>query len=373
MIAWPRAIKKHSWRKGLNDEKDGGQGGAEQPREKRRRRHSRWFYVILILVLAIVAGVGALAVTFIHLTYGNSVERIPIVEKTAPNATQPPDLAPGDGTEDQTEGEEELNLDVGTTPIYAHEPISSDVVNILVLGLDSRKPGGPGRSDLNMIVSIDKRQGTIKLVSLLRDTLVPIEGHDWNRLNSAYLFGGPGMSINTVNDAYDMDIQRYVKLDFFAIQDIIDAVGGVEVQLTDAEVTYLRSYGHDISKGAGVKHLNGEQALAYSRIRKIDSDFRRAQRQRNLLTAMLGKARGMGTVKAINLMTSLLPKIKTNIGTAEVISLATEVLGVNGELRQMTLPIKDAYSDKKYKGMSILSVDFDKNTAALKEFLYGTK
>lgn len=337
------------------------------------RKRPAWHTVARILVVLLLAELGLLAYAIGKLNSLGYFEHLPIVQKdrAGGGVNQPEGLEPaGDSDGGQ---EEDLNPagEAGKTPIYAVEPIDPDVVNILVLGVDTWKPGGHGRADLNMIVSIDRKRKTIKLASLLRDTLVPIEGHDWNRLNTAFAFGGAGLAINTVNDAFGLDIQRYVRLDFFAIRDIIDTVGGVDIKLTDAEITYLRSYGHKVSKGAGVKHLDGETALAYSRIRKIDSDFRRTQRQRNVMTAALSQVRGMGVIRAIELMNKLLPQVKTNINTNSAIGFAREVFAMGGkEMEQLAIPVQGSFEDKKYKGMSVISIDFEKNADALKSFLY---
>jgi len=343
--------------------------GSADGRKKRPFR--RFILYFLAFLLAIGLGVAAFLLYEFHSL--GFIDNLPIVKQPSPSATPIPsaDLTPSDGSISDNP-----NADVGPaagkTPIYAQTPIDPNVVNILVLGLDTRTPGGNGRSDINLIVSIDRKNNKIKLVSLLRDTLVPIEGHDWDRLNSAYAFGGPGLSINTINSAYKLDIQRYVKIDFFGIQTIVDAMGGVDVTLTQAEVDYLRSYGHNVSKGPGIKHLDGATALAYARTRDIDSDFQRTQRQRNVMTALLSKARGMGVMQAIGLMTKLLPQVKTNISTGETVDLAKAVLAMgSGDLKQMTAPVINSYTNKKYKGMAILSVDFDKNASSIRTFLYG--
>lgn len=326
-----------------------------------------------LLVIMLFTELCLLAVVVWKLNSIGYFERLPIVERAKSNnrIEQPEGLEPGEQSQEELD-QPRLGGTPGKTPVYAVKPINSNVINILVLGVDTWEAGGSGRSDLNMIVSIDQKNNTIKLASILRDTLVPIEGHDWNRLNAAFAFGGAGLSINTVNEVFGLDIQRYIRLDFSAIRDIIDAVGGVDIELTDKEITYLRSYGYKVSKGAGRKHLDGDTALAYSRIRKIDSDFRRTQRQRNVMMAALAEVKGMGVIKAIDLMNTLLPKVKTNITTGGAILLAREVLSMrSNELKQMAVPVAGSFSDKKYKGMSIISIDFDKNKNALRSFLYG--
>ncbi len=345
----------------------------EQETQGAEARRPAWRRVVRLLAVLLAAELGLMGFAVLKLNSLGYFENLPIVKKGEDTGQigQPEGLEPGG------QGGEELdNLDLGSsqgkTPVYSVKPLDSDVINILLLGIDTWESGGSGRADLNMIVSIDRKNNTIKLASILRDTLVPIEGHDWNRLNAAFAFGGAGLSINTVNKAFGLDIQRYVRLDFSAIRDIIDAVGGVDIELTEKEITYLRSYGYKVTRGAGVKHLDGDTALAYSRIRKIDSDFRRTQRQRNVMTAALSKVRAMGVMDAMDLMNTLLPKVKTNITTGSAIQLAQEVLAMgDGAIKQMAVPVAGSFSDKKYKGMSIISIDFDKNKNALRSFLYG--
>jgi LCP family protein required for cell wall assembly len=350
-------------------------GGNTQGKRKGRRR---WRFAAFFLTFLVVVVLGLGGVLAWKLKSLGFQDNVPIVQKTETGGaiTPPPSLEPADSgaQTDSPDDMVDVNLAVGKTPIYAQPAIDPNIMNILVIGLDSNKPGGNGRDDVNMVVSIDRKNNTIKLVSLLRDTLVPIEGHDWNRLNSTYAFGGPGLTINTINKVYKLDIQRYVKIDFFALQDIIDAVGGVDVILKDKEITYLRSFGFNVSRGAGVKHLDGKTALAYSRIREIDTDFQRTQRQRNVLSAALGRTRALGVVQAIDLMNKLLPEVKTNISTGDAISLAREVIGMgNQDMKQMTVPVINSFTNSKYKGMLILSVDFTKNSQSIRDFLYTNK
>ena len=348
--------------------------GSSAPRSAPKKR-PLWYWPACTLIVLMLTELVLIGTVFIRFGSSINYQAVPIV--SAPESSGAivlPDLdadAPADGTTEQDD-EADYNLDVGETPIYQKDPIDSNVINILVLGLDTRTPGGNGRSDVNMIVSIDRKNKTIKLASMLRDTLVPIEGHDYNRLNTCYIYGGPGLSINTVNNIYDMDIQRYVKVDFFAIMDIVDAVGGVDIELTSAEANYMREHGYSgVSRGEGEKHLTGEEALYYARIRHLDSDFGRTQRQRNVVEAALKRVRKIGVVKALDLMNKLLPQVMTNISTNELVSLATDVIGMSGETDQVSLPAKGTYTGKYYKKMAILAVNFEENTKILHEFLYG--
>ena len=131
----------------------------------------------------------------------------------------------------------------GKTPIYKVEKKDTNVENILVIGTDSRDVTRErGRSDALIVVSYNKKTGAIKMISILRDSLVPIEGRGWNRINAAYSFDGVGLAVNTVNQLFDLDIQRFVVVDFNGVTDFIDKAGGVTISLTQKEVDYLTNY-----------------------------------------------------------------------------------------------------------------------------------
>ena len=128
-------------------------------------------------------------------------------------------------------------------PIYKVEKKDPNIENILVIGTDSRDVVRErGRSDAMIVLSYNKKTGEIKMVSILRDSLVPIEGRGWNRINAAYSFDGVGLAVNTVNQLFDLDIQRFVVVDFNGVTDFIDKAGGVTINLTQKEVDYLTNY-----------------------------------------------------------------------------------------------------------------------------------
>ena len=128
------------------------------------------------------------------------------------------------------------------------------------------------------------------MISILRDALVPIEGHGWNRINAAYSFDGVGLAVNTVNQVFDLDIQRFVVIDFNGVKDFVNKVGGVDIKLTQAEADYYNRTNLMYTKvSAGKCHMNGHMALTYMRTRKLDSDFGRTSRQRTLIEALANK------------------------------------------------------------------------------------
>lgn len=267
----------------------------------------------------------------------------------------------------------------GKVPIYKVEKKNEDIENILVLGTDTRDVTVErGRSDAIIILSYNKNTGSIKMVSILRDSLVPIEGHKWNRINAAYSFGGVGLAINTVNTIFGLDIQRFVVVDFNGVKEFIDKVGGVDVELTKAEADYFNKTGvmGNYTAAQGTFHLNGPRALAYMRTRKLDSDFGRTARQRKVIQLLANKIIKEKSVSEIYDLTNYaFTLVKTNISLTElsgtVASVATKAAGGELNIESQNIPYNDSYTYKYYNGMAIISFDIDAAAKRLNEFIYG--
>lgn len=257
----------------------------------------------------------------------------------------------------------------GRTPIYKVEKIDDDIINILVLGTDSRDVAlDRGRSDTMIVVSYNQKTGEIKMVSLLRDLLVPIEGYDWNRINTAYFFDGVGLSINTVNQLFGLDIQHFVVVDLNGAKDFIDYVGGVELTLSESEAKYV---GLPYSKESIL--LDGAAALNHMRNRKSDSDFGRTERQREVIVAVLNKILSEKSLTEILDITKYaMGMVKTNISATTLTSLATSIVGNASDLsiKSQSIPYADAYQFAWYGKMAILSFDIASTAERLQEFLY---
>ena len=193
--------------------------------------------------------------------------------------------------------------------------------NIALFGLDTREDSYEGsRSDCIIIASISQETKNVKLVSVYRDTYLEIPGYGLDKVNHAYAYGGPALSMSTLNTNLDIDISEFVTVNFTATKDIIDEIGGVEISLTDAEARQIPG----ISE-SGTYVLNGEQALAYGRIRKIDNDYARTERMRTMVTAVFQKAKTMNATELNSLADRLLPEIYTNISKTEILSLIPQI------------------------------------------------
>ena len=261
----------------------------------------------------------------------------------------------------------------GNTPIYKVTQKDSSVRNILIMGTDSRDVTlDRGRSDVMMIASYNSKSGTLKLISLLRDSLVPIEGVGWNRLNTAYFYGGVGLTINTVNQLYGLDIQEFVVIDFSGVKNFIEYIGGVDIELTAEEAALYSTYtGRTIS--AGINHLDPELTLTHMRNRTIGNDFGRTKRQRDTIKAIANQLISTKSVTDLyDITTYAFSLIKTNISATDLIALATSVL-TSGSLSIETenVPFSDAYQFAWYNGMSIISYDISAAGTRLNKFIYN--
>ena len=224
---------------------------------------------------------------------------------------------------------------------------SEDVFNVLLMGIDNGSRNFPyGRSDAMIVVSINKKTKKVKLVSFGRAAYVAIEGYPNTRLNHAHGYGGPALAIRTIEDNYKIRIDNYVSTTFSAFQELIDAIGGVDITLNSAEAKALKSKlvanGYKYN-GKGVYRLNGPMALEYVRLRKIDSDRDRTQRQRNVLTAIANKAKDMNLFELNVLLNKVLPFITTDLSKMEIVSqLANAPSYISNGFEQHDLPHKSS-------------------------------
>lgn len=212
--------------------------------------------------------------------------------------------------------------------------------NILIMGIDEpENPGEPQRSDAMMIISIDSQNKVIKMSSLMRDTFVDIPGKFTDKLNHAYVYGGPELTLRTVNSAFDMDIRDYILVDYHNLIQIIESVGGIEIDVKPVELPLLNEAILDINrkeltsvpyvKTAGKQLLNGTQAVGYSRIRRAgptDSDYHRALRQRYVLKQIFYKMKDMPIYKLPTTASSMGGMVKTTLTTNEMIEIGSQIL-----------------------------------------------
>ena len=203
----------------------------------------------------------------------------------------------------------------------------SEYRNIAIFGIDSREDtySKGNRSDCIIIASINNNTKEVKLLSVYRDTYVEIEGHGLDKITHAYSYGEAPLAIKTLNSNLDLNIKEFITVNFDAVKDIIDSIGGVEMSITSEEVPHISG----ITK-AGTYNLTGEQALAYARIRYASGgDYKRTERMRDVLTAVANKVKTMNVSQLNNLVDELLPKVYTNITAADIFSLFPSIASFN--------------------------------------------
>ncbi len=224
---------------------------------------------------------------------------------------------------------------------------SDDVMNILLMGIDQGGKNYPyGRSDAMIIVSINKVTKKIKLISVSRTAYVAIDGYPNTRLNHAHGYGGAQLAVKTIEDNYKIRIDNYISTTFDAFKELIDAVGGVVINLNKKEASALKSKlvanGYEYI-GAGAYNLNGPMALEYVRLRKIDTDRERTQRQRNVLTALASKAKNMNIFQMNLMLNKVLPLITTDLTKTEIVSQLVNVpTYLSSDFEQYVLPHKSS-------------------------------
>lgn len=224
----------------------------------------------------------------------------------------------------------------------------SSVKNIALLGLDSQEDTDTGRSDAVLILTIDKKRNTIKMTSIARDSYVYIDGYGNDKLTHAYAYGKSQLTVKTLNENYGLEITDYVTMNFFEFARIIDYIGGVTVDVDDAEcvemntniIPWLNHIGVPCEPvlQSGVQLLSGGQALSYARIRYTDSDIVRGNRQKEVMTAMFEKVKTMNPLKLPNLASMILEECATSLSTNEIISLGMWAVLSGPEIEQLSIP-----------------------------------
>lgn len=295
-----------------------------------------------------------------------------------------PDEDLPDSTEDEIDALEQsirINMENQAEELMENKK----VFNILLIGCDAREEGGRGRSDSIILISINKESEQLIATSIMRDIYVEIPGHGNNRINAAYAYGGADLLVETVEKNFKIQIDRYASVDFFVFMDIVDQMGGVDLEISDEEFLVANAYinelnvlldepyGTDWLPGGGPHHLNGKQALGYSRIRYVgDADFERTKRQRTVLEQIFNKVKDYNLIELNSLLNIILPEITTDLTEGEAITLALSMNAYRKyDLKQYRLPYDGTWRDMRIKGMSVLGIDFETNIQNLKRDLYA--
>lgn len=252
----------------------------------------------------------------------------------------------------------------------------NEVVNFVLLGSDSRNVNSmeAGRSDSIMIVSINPIKKSINLVSIPRDTYVTVPGYGKTKINHAYAYGKEQLTLKTINSNFNLNITDYITIDFSGLKNVIDKVGGIELELSTQEKNYIGIKDDRLNQTGKIK-LNGEEALKHSRNRTVGNDFTRASRQRDVMEALINKIASLEINQILDLSDDFLKEVKTNINVTNYIGLLTSILANKNEyLSNITsnqVPSNEYASGQMIDGVYYFVSDMEKAKNDLYNILYG--
>lgn len=263
------------------------------------------------------------------------------------------------------------------------EKPSGEWWNVLLLGCDTYEGNNYQRTDSMIIVSINAAACEVKLTSLMRDTWIPVPGSNSHRkLTELCAVGGPELTIRAINESFGMDISDYALIGMQGIAEIIDLIGGLDLDVTEEERKALNKGLFDLSPLSGMEqleqsgegvHLNGNQATAFARIRKIDSDYVRTERQRTVLLAIADKIKnGASAGTLLTIVTTLMGYVETSLSLPEIMTIATVGMKLDMKnVEQYRVPADGTFESGTYSGVWCIKPNFEKNTNLLHSFIYG--
>jgi polyisoprenyl-teichoic acid--peptidoglycan teichoic acid transferase len=251
--------------------------------------------------------------------------------------------------------------------------------NIILAGTDSRSKDTASRTDSIIMATIDGNNKAVKLTSFMRDMYVSIPGYSKKyKINTAFYLGGPELLMETVNSNFNTKAQYYITIDFQAFQALVDKFHGVNIDVKDYEIKEMNKYikeenwhNPDFIKAPGLQLLNGQQVLAYCRIRKVgNNDYERTERQRKVLALLIQKVKKESILKLPELFSTLLPYIKTNIPSSKLLALGISAYKFgNTQVASLRIPADGMYTSKVINSQDVLVPDFKQNIKLLNDFI----
>lgn len=337
--------------------------------------HKKGCLIVLLIFLVVLVCASLLVYGFITLSL-NQINR-PDPNETFLSEQEWDNLMASENAGGETYAEldpVEVDFEPGSLiPIGGTE----DMVNILLIGQDRRPGERRARSDAMILCSFRKSTGEITMVSFLRDLYVQIPDYNGdsyrdNRLNAAYAFGGMELLDAALKENFGVIVDANIEVDFDGFISVIDILGGVDISLTQEEADYMNR-GKKWGLTAGTNHLDGKQALAYSQIRYIGTDFGRTNRQRNVLNSLFQEMKSKSLPEIISLVNEIFPLLTTDMTNSEIISYVTELLPTvsKGSMETLYIPYEGTYNYATIRGMSVLLPNYTENRKLLQDALLG--
>ena len=361
-------------------------------KDKRQKSKKKMWTIIGISALSLLVVLVVAGIIIYNVMLDRYLGEINVVTKETDLVFETEAITFEDGSTSVVEDPEhngELSAD--NLPLICN---TKHVKNYLLLAVDSRGKEA-GLSDSMILVSVNTKTGKIVLCSFMRDILAkyptepksPVAGK-YDKLNHAHSYGGPELTMAVLKETFNIEVSQYAKINFSAFRNIVDALGGLDMNLSSAEVNAINSIlsetmqepandtlkvtARDMlqNKGAGVYHLTGVQALSHARNRRVGSDYARTQRQRDLIQAMAKKAKSLSLSQLDNLLTSVLPLITTNIPKDVMKDMVGDLPSyLTYDIQSTRVPADGMFTEKNYN----LIPDLERNCFALYELIYGEK
>lgn len=331
--------------------------------------------IILCIVLAIILAVLVGGTIYANHLMGlmNRVENeVTLSQEELNELLADETVAPDDTAPVLDESEIDWGDVDETVPVIEEK---EHIVNILLIGQDARSAEVRARSDTMILCTFNTETKTITLTSFLRDLYVQIPGYQDNKMNSAYPAGGMELLNETLELNFGVQVDGNVEVNFFDFADVIDLLGGVDMELRQDEAYYINMTAKGTPVSAGLMHLNGEQALQYSRIRHLDpdADFSRTGRQRKVINALIEKFRNTKLTTLLGLLDDLLPMITTDMTNSEIIGYATDLFPMLSEctIVSQRVPADGHFYYATIRQMSCVVADMDAAREMLRQTILG--
>ena len=258
--------------------------------------------------------------------------------------------------------------------------------NVLLLGTDSRTEDAESRTDTMIVLSLNSETKEIRMTSLMRDIWLDIPGHGGAKLNAACVYGGPELTVKTINQYFGLDIQAYVLVNMECLAKIVDALGGIQMDVSEEEAAAINRLfaddraakdensafaGTNVTAGSQVM-LDGKQALGFARIRSLDNDYARTERQRRLLLTIAKQMQQKDLLTVMGIVGGMLQYVETNLTLDDIRSLLVVCLGASLDgIAELRLPAKGTYQSGDYNNTWCILPDFQENARVLHAFIYG--
>lgn len=355
-------------------------------RTKTQKKWKRTMMIILCLILALVLIVMAFVTVFVNRVL-NHMNRVDPDKESAVASSQLEQMLATDPDLETIEPDSTETLPHISDLTFPTEPEETEpevppvtevrgdhYINILLIGQDRRPGEGRQRSDSMILVTVNKSKKTITLTSFMRDQYVQIPGYMPHKLNHTYQYGGMKLLNETLRLNFGVRVDGNVEVDLNGFTKVINLLGGVEINMTEKEAEYIGACFHKEMK-AGVNLLNGDEAMLYSQLREIDTDYRRAERQRKVLMAIINKYKNQPLDELLSLTEQILPLVTTDMSNTEILGYALEIFPMLTEMQYgtMRIPVEGTFQQgnvqvrEGVKNWFQYNIDFAANRKILSE------